>query len=66
MTTSTPAPDSAADTPANDPREEIIYGVLMENGRLAPRSFASRGEAEEWARPEEQVVAWNFVCDCDM
>ena len=36
-----------------------------ENGRLAPRSFASRAEAEEWALPEEQVVEWNYVCGCD-
>lgn len=50
----------------SDPREQIQYGVLMADGRLAPRSFTSREEAEEWATPEEQVVAWNFVCDCDM
>lgn len=49
-----------------DPREQISYGVLMAGGRLAPRTFASREEAEEWAQDDEQVVAWNFVCDCDM
>lgn len=49
-----------------DPREQITYGVLMENGRLAPRSFDSWAQAEEWARGGEQVVAWNHVCDCDM
>lgn len=49
-----------------DPREQISYGVMMANGRLAPRNFASREEAQEWARDDEEVVAWNFVCECDM
>jgi len=50
----------------SDPREEITYGVLMENGRLAPRSFSSWEQAQSWAQDGEEVVAWNFVCDCDM
>lgn len=49
----------------DDPREQITVGVVMADGRLAPRSFASRAEAEEWALPEEQVVEWNYVCGCD-
>ena len=51
-----------------DPREEIEVNVLMPNGRLAGRTFASRAEAEAWARPEEgeQVVELNAVCDCNM
>jgi hypothetical protein len=50
-----------------DPRDEIEITVLMANGRLAPRSFASRAEAEAWARPDEgeQVVEINEVCGCD-
>lgn len=50
-----------------DPREEIEVGVLMANGRLAPRRFASRAEAEAWARPEEgdRVVEYNLICECD-
>ncbi|WP_454294093.1 hypothetical protein [Salana multivorans] len=50
-----------------DPREQIAYSVLRPDGRLG-RSFASREEAEAWARPDEgeQVVAFNLVCDCDM
>jgi hypothetical protein len=52
----------------DDVREQIQVGVLMPNGRLAGRSFASRAEAEAWARPEdgEQVVEFNAICDCDM
>lgn len=50
----------------DDPREQITYGVLMANGRLAPRSFESWQEAQAWALDGEQVVAWNFVCECDM
>jgi hypothetical protein len=52
----------------SDPRDEIKVGVLMADGRLAPRSFASRAEAEAWARPEDgdRVVQWNVICDCDM
>jgi len=50
-----------------DPREQIEFSVLLANGRLAPRSFESRAEAEAWARPEEgdQVVSYNLVCACD-
>jgi hypothetical protein len=52
----------------DDPREHIEAGVLLANGRLAGRRFASRAEAEAWARPEdgEQVVEWNLVCECSM
>ncbi|PWD51646.1 hypothetical protein C8046_14325 [Serinibacter arcticus] len=58
----------AAITVWTDPREEIEYNVLRANGRLAGRRFASRAEAEAWARPEEgeQVVEMNAVCDCTM
>lgn len=50
-----------------DPREEIEVVVLLANGRLAGRSFATRAEAEAWARPEEgdQVMEINGVCGCD-
>lgn len=62
------APDHTVTPPGDpeDPREQINYGVMMASGRLAPRHFASRDEAERWAQEDEQVVAWNFVCDCDM
>ncbi len=52
----------------NDPRDEIEFSVLMANGRLAPRKFASEEEAKKWARPDEgeQVVSFNHVCSCDM
>lgn len=55
------------DTPAvtDDPREIISIGVLMANGRLAPRTFASRADAEAWAQPDEQVVEYNLLCECD-
>lgn len=69
MTSSTPTAATgsiASQTEPADPREQINYGVMMANGRLAPRSFASWDEAEQWAQDDEQVVAWNFVCDCDM
>ncbi|WP_203579537.1 hypothetical protein [Microbacterium hibisci] len=51
----------------NDPREDIAVGVLMSNGRLAPRRFSTRAEAEAWARPDEgdRVVEWNLICECD-
>lgn len=51
-----------------DPREEIAYSVLLANGRLAPRNFADREEAEAWADIDagEQVVSYNAVCDCQM
>ncbi len=54
-------------TDPDDPREQIEVGVLMANGRLAGRRFASRAEAEAWARPDdgEQVVEYNLVCECD-
>lgn len=50
-----------------DPRDAIAVGVLMANGRLAPRKFADRAAAEAWARPEQgdQVVEWNLICECD-
>lgn len=50
---------------SSDPREQISYGVLMDRGKLAPRSFESWEEAQAWAQEGEQVVAWNFVCGCD-
>ncbi|MEP7762868.1 hypothetical protein [Sanguibacter sp. 25GB23B1] len=50
-----------------DPREQLETVVRMANGRLAPRSFADRAEAEAWARPEEgdEVLERNLVCSCD-
>ncbi|WP_239078881.1 hypothetical protein [Cellulomonas marina] len=50
-----------------DPREQVEVTVLLANGRLAPRSFVSRAEAEAWARPDEgeQVVEINATCACD-
>lgn len=52
----------------DDPREHIEVGVLLPNGRLVGRRFASRAEAEAWARPGEgeQVVEWNLVCECSV
>jgi len=47
-----------------DPREQIEFSVLMADGRLAGRTFASRAEAEAWAQPDEQVVEYNLVCEC--
>lgn len=51
-----------------DPRELTDVGVLLANGRLAPRRFASLAEARAWARPDagEQVVELNTVCQCDL
>ena len=49
----------------DDVREQITVGVLLANGRLAGRSFASRAEAEAWAQDGEEVVELNAVCDCD-
>ena len=51
-----------------DPREQIEYSVLLGTGRLAPRRFASRAEAQAWAHPDEgdQVVSFNTVCECEM
>lgn len=60
----TAAPPAHAPDP-DDPREQISVGVLMANGRLAGRSFASRAEAEAWAQPDEQVVEYNLLCECD-
>ena len=63
---------AAAGAPAargtDDVRDVVAVGVLMPNGRLAGRSFASRAEAEAWARPDEgeQVVELNLLCDCDL
>lgn len=54
-----------ADVDLSDPREQISVGVLMANGRLAGRSFASREEAEAWAQDDEQVVEYNLLCECD-
>lgn len=64
-TTSTPAATSAADGWV-DPRTQIEVGVLLADGRLVGRRFASRAEAEAFARPEdgEQVVEYNLVCEC--
>lgn len=58
---------SAGTTAWSDPRELTDVAVLLPNGRLAPRRFASRAQAEAWARPEdgEQVVELNTVCQCD-
>lgn len=51
-----------------DPRELTDVGVLLANGRLAPRRFETKAEAEAWARPEdgEEVVELNTVCQCDL
>lgn len=51
-----------------DVRDIVGVSVLMANGRLAGRRFASRAEAEAWARPDEgeQVVELNLLCDCDL
>lgn len=50
-----------------DPREDIEFSVVMASGRLAGRKFASRAEAEAWARPEDgdEVVSYNLICECD-
>jgi hypothetical protein len=49
-----------------DPRTMIEFSVLLANGRLAGRSFASRADAEAWACPDQgdQVVEFNHVCEC--
>ena len=54
--------------PWSDPRELTDVGVVLANGRLAPRRFANRAEAQAWARPEEgdEVVELNTVCQCDL
>lgn len=62
--------DEAAGTTAavdlDDPRTLIEFSVLLANGRLAGRTFASRADAEAWARPDEgdEVVEYNLVCEC--
>ncbi|NKY39421.1 hypothetical protein [Cellulomonas septica] len=50
----------------DDPRTLIEFSVLLANGRLAGRKFASRADAEAWARPDEgdSVVEYNLVCEC--
>lgn len=50
----------------DDPRTLIEFSVLLANGRLAGRTFASRADAEAWARPDEgdEVVEYNLVCEC--
>ncbi|MBN0040050.1 hypothetical protein JN535_07685 [Cellulosimicrobium cellulans] len=65
MAAATEAPTAHA---SDDVRDVVGVGVLMANGRLAGRSFASRAEAEAWARPDEgeQVVELNLLCDCDL
>jgi hypothetical protein len=65
------APATGGTAPAvdpDDPREQIEVGVLLPNGRLVGRRFASRAEAEAWARPDEgeQVVEYNLVCECSV
>ncbi len=59
-------PASAAVAAWTDPRDEIEIGVLMANGQLAPRTFASLDEAEAWAWEGEQVVQYNRICSCDI
>lgn len=51
---------------ADDPRQQIEIGVLMQNGRLVALPFSTRAEAEAWARPEEgeQVVEYNPLTEC--
>ncbi|MFW2513357.1 hypothetical protein ACNI3K_06220 [Demequina sp. SO4-13] len=58
---------SALATEWTDPRDEIEIGVLMANGRLAPRRFSSHAEAQAWAHEDEgeRVVEMNAVCSCD-
>ena len=50
-----------------DPRDQVEVVVMLANGRLAGRRFASREEAEAWARPDEgeSVLELNLVCACD-
>ncbi|GED11057.1 hypothetical protein CCE02nite_30560 [Cellulosimicrobium cellulans] len=67
-TTAAAEAGSPAHHASDDVRDIVGVGVLMPNGRLAGRSFASRAEAEAWARPDEgeQVVELNLLCDCDL
>ncbi len=57
---------SAPAVDLDDPRTMIEFSVLLADGRLAGRRFASRDDAESWARPDEgdQVVEYNLVCEC--
>lgn len=57
-----------SDRVGEDVRDVVGIGVLLPNGRLVGRRFATRAEAEAWARPEEgeQVVELNLLCDCDL
>lgn len=55
----------SAGDPWVDPREVISIGVLMANGRLAPRTFDSLDEATAWAQDGEEVVQYNHGCACD-
>ncbi|ADG73685.1 hypothetical protein Cfla_0775 [Cellulomonas flavigena DSM 20109] len=59
--------DHLPDVAWTDPRDQVEVVVMLANGRLAGRSFASRAEAEAWARPEEgeRVLELNLVCSCD-
>lgn len=50
----------------DDPREHIEISVMMTNGKLAPRTFATREEAEAWAQEGEEVVEFSPLCDCEM
>lgn len=58
--------DATAHVDDDDPREATEVGVLMANGRLAGRRFATLDEAIAWARPEdgERVVEFNVLCEC--
>lgn len=62
-----PEPGQPPELSFTDPREDIEVAVLLPTGRLAGRRFASRAEAEAWARPQEgeQVVEFNTICECD-
>ena len=68
VTTTRPAETASMAADPGDVRDIVGVGVLLANGRLAGRSFATRAEAEAWARPEEgeQVVELNLLCDCDL
>ena len=57
---------SSSTVDTDDPRTMIEFSVLLANGRLAGRRFASRAEAEAWARRDEgdEVVEYNLVCEC--
>lgn len=70
MTSATTGAREASPSAAGwtDPREQVEFSVLLANGRLAGRRFASREEAESWADRDagEEVVSFNPVCDCEM